>query len=236
MLGRKRYQDSQDDKEALDSQGILASFGWLSAQANYLGFNCYNNITYPLVTQTIITNGKTWSFYVFQMNTMLMHSKYINENPKRNICWATDELKLYEEISDGKIIGFNEDVLAKLVKLYANAPEERLGIEMRPYLSESEKLISEYKDDDKRQWLEKEYKYIQSNIARFKEVDEIYNWEKIFKVDHNTRPQEKRRRFFELDQFPYRRRLDERQPYYIPRALRPHLKRNKGRYAKEYFP
>lgn len=236
LIGRERFQDKQDDKEALHSQALIASFGWLNAQANHLGFTTYNDITYPLVTQTVITNGKTWSFYVYQMNTMLMHSKYINENPKRNICWATNEMNLYEEISNGKIIGFNEDVLAKLLKFYGNAPEERLGINMRPYLSDAEKVISDYQDDDKRQWLEKEYKFLESNVPRHKETPEIYNWEKIYKVDHQTRPQEKRTRFFELKQNPYRRTLDDRQPYYIPRALRPHLHRSKGRYVKEHFP
>ncbi|KRT86357.1 hypothetical protein AMK59_2522, partial [Oryctes borbonicus] len=40
-----------DNVDALHRQGILASFGWLNAQANYLGFTTYNDITYPLVTQ-----------------------------------------------------------------------------------------------------------------------------------------------------------------------------------------
>lgn len=167
---------------------------------------------------------------------MVMHSKYINENPKRNICWATDELNLFENIVDGKIIGFNDDVVAKLVKFYANAPEERLGINMSPYLGDKERVISDYGDDDKRQWLEKEYKYLVSNIPRFKEAPEVYNWEKLYKVDHKTRMQERRSRFFELGINPYQRKLDERQPYYIPRAQRPHLPRGKGRYMKEYFP
>lgn len=236
MFARKRFQDEQDDKEALHSQALVASFGWLHAQANFLGFNTYNDITYPLVTQTIITNGKSFSFYVYQMNTMLFHSKYINENPKRNMCWATDALNLYEEIVDGKIIGFNEDVLTKLVKIYANTPEERLGINMYPYLGDTEKLIRDYNDDDKRQWLEKEYKYLVSNVPRFKEVDEIYNWEKIYKIDHKKRHMDRKSRFFEVFYNPYKRRLDERQAFYIPRALRPDKPRWKGRYAKEYFP
>lgn len=236
LFERERFQDKQDDKEALHSQAIVASFAWLHAQANFLGFTTYNDITYPLVTQTIISNGKTWSFYVYQMNTMLMHSKYINENLKRNICWATEENNLYEEIVDGKLIGFNEDVLIKLLKFYVNVPEERLGINMHPYLSDSEKVLADYQDDDKRQWLEKEYKYLVSNRPRFKEVDEIYNWEKIYKVDHKTRANDKKTRFFDLFKNPYNRRLDDRQAYYIPRALRPNLPRSKGRYAKEYFP
>lgn len=167
---------------------------------------------------------------------MLLHSKYIEQNPKRNICWATNAFNLYEGVVNGKIIGFNDDVLTNLVKFYANAPEERLGINMRPYLNDTEKLIRDYADDDKRQWLEREYKYLVSNVPRLKEVDEIYNWEKIYKIDHKTRFMERRSRFFEIFYNPFKRRLDERQPFYIPRALRPNMPRWKGRYAKEYFP
>lgn len=237
MLGRQeRYKDPQDDKEALHRQGILASFGWLSAQANFLGFTTFNDITYPLVTQTVITNGKLWSFYVYQMNTMLLHSKYITENPKTNICWATEELKLYEDLQDGKIVGFNEDVLKMILKLYANAPESRLGVNMTPYLSSSEKVSADYEDDEKRTWLEREYKFLVANRPRYKQVDEVYPWEKIYKIDHNSRFMDKRLRPFEKFIQPYQRRLDDRRPVYIPRKHRPDLPRWKGRYAKEFFP
>lgn len=233
---QEEYKDPQDDKEALHRQGILASFGWLSAQANLLGFTTFNDITYPLVTQTIITNGKSWSFYVYQMNTMLLHSKYIKENPKTNICWATEELQLYQDVNDGKIVGFNEDVLKILVKFYANAPESRLGINLTPYLSSGEKVSADYEDDEKRGWLEREYKHLVANRPRHKELDEIYSWEKIYKIDNKTRFMEKRLRPFELFLQPYKRRLDERKPRYIPRKHRPDLPRWKGRDAKEFFP
>lgn len=237
MLNRKEYyKDPEDDKEALHTQGILTSFGWLNAQANLLGFTTFNDITYPLVTQTIVTNGKLWSFYVYQMNTMLLHSKYIKENRRTNICWATEELQLYQDVNDGKIIGLNEDVLKILVKFYANAPESRLGINLTPFLSSEEKVSADYKDDEKRDWLEKEYKNLVSNRPHFKELDEIYSWEKIYKIDNKTRFMEKRLRPFELFKEPHKRRLDERKPRYIPRKLRPDLPRWKGRDAKEFFP
>ncbi|GJQ74485.1 mRpS30 [Trypoxylus dichotomus] len=235
-LINRDFNDPMDNIHALHRQGILSCFGWLNAQANYLGFTTFNDITYPLVTQCVITNGQTWSFYVYQLNTILNHSKHVNENPKRNICWATSEMKLYEEIKDDKVIGFNDDVLKMIIKYYANIPEERLGVNMRPYLDDQEKVTANYEDDDKRKWLEKEYKFLMSNRPRLKEFYELYHWEKIYKVDHQTRPHEARRRPFELKQKPSDRKLNERQPAYIPRALRPNLPRHKGRYAKEYFP
>lgn len=184
----------------------------------------------------MITNGQTWSFYVYQLNTILNHSKYVTENDKKNICWAIPDLKLFEEIKDGKMIGLNENVLRMLIQYYANTPEERLGVNMKPYLDQQYQKSAEYEDDDKRKWLEREYKYLMSNRPRFKEFYEIYHWEKIYKIDHKTRPMDPRRRPFELMKNPSRRTLDDRQALYIPRALRPDLPRHKGRYAKEYFP
>lgn len=230
------YNDLEDDKEALHRQAILQSFAWLHSQANYQGFTTFNDITYPIVTQSVITNGQVWSFYSYQMNTMLVHGTNIDTNPKVNICYATPEVKLFEEFKDGKLVGFNDDVLKMLLRFYANVPEERMGVNLHPYLSQSEKTIADYTDVEKREWLEREYKFLVSHRPRYKLGYEVYNWEKIYKVDFKTRPMEPRRRPFELMQKPSNRRLDDRKPFYIPRALRPDLPRNKGRDAKEYFP
>ncbi|KAK9871406.1 hypothetical protein WA026_011659 [Henosepilachna vigintioctopunctata] len=232
----RKYGDSEDSKQAVHRQGILASFAWLNAQANHLGFTTFNDITYPLVTQTIITNGQLFSFYTYQMNTMLLHSENTTDNPKKNICWGTPEMKLYEKIENGKLEGFNEDVLSKLVKYYCNASSERLGVNLTPYLSQNEKIAADYEDEEKRKWLEREYKFITSNRPRQHLMPEEYAWEKIYKIDHQTRFMDKRMKHFELRQIPHQRKYDDRKPRYIPRALRPHLPRNKGRNAKEFFP
>lgn len=236
MRERRDFKNPEEAQEALHRQGILASYAWLNAQANFQGFTTYNDITYPLVTQTIITNGQKWSFYIYQLNTLLVHGKNVTDNPKRNICWAIPDLKLFEEVADSKVVGLNDNVLKTLIKIYANAPGERLGVNLRPYLSNDEKISADYADDDKSNWLEREYKYLMSNRPRQKLPYEIYSWEKIYKIDHKTRPMEKRLRPFELFKNPYNRTLDDRQAFYIPRAERPDLPRNKGRYHKEYFP
>jgi small subunit ribosomal protein S30 len=70
-----------------------------------VGFSTFNDVTYPLVTQTVITNGKLWSFYVYQLNTTLLHGEHTSTNPRHNLCWGTPELKLFEAIEDGKVIG-----------------------------------------------------------------------------------------------------------------------------------
>ncbi|XP_013140448.1 PREDICTED: 28S ribosomal protein S30, mitochondrial [Papilio polytes] len=234
ILSRKETYGHEDNINALHSQALKASFGWLLAQANYQGFTTYNDITYPLVTQTVITNAKLWSFYVYQMNTISMHNEQMDENPKHNICFGTTPLQLYDTIENGQVKGMNEDVLKMLVQFYLNTPEEREH-DMKPYLGKDEQLIADIEDDNKRCWLESTYKHIVSNRPRHKLMPEIYLWERIYKIEHNTRFFEAKRRFFERDINPYKRRLNEHLPPYIPKALREYP-RSKKKFERTYYP
>ena len=127
----------------------------------FIGFSPFNDITYPLVNQMITTDGKLWSFYVYQMNTTEFGTYVLNSNPKRNICWATDSIKLYDKIENGKVHGLNEQVLQNLLKFYINAPEQR-DYNMKPYLDENVKFVANYEDDEKREWLEVHFKHLMS--------------------------------------------------------------------------
>jgi len=227
----------EDNKEALDTQGVMTSFGWLMSQAAYQGFNTYNDITYPLTTQTIISNGQLWSFYAYQLNTILLHSDNTTNNKLRNICYGTEPLKLFESIdTEGKIIGFNDDVLKMLIQFYLNAPKERPDTVMKPYLGENVKVIADIEDEARREWLEKYYKHLVSNRPRQRLMYEIYHWEKIYKIKFNTRFHEARKRPFELDQNPYNRKLDEHTPKYIPKVLRPGGPKSKAKWEATYYP
>lgn len=134
------------------------------------GFSTFNDITYPLTTQTIITNGQWWSFFAYQLNTLLMYSDHIDTNPKRNICWVTEPMKLFDKIEDEKIHGLNEEVLKNLIRFYVNVPEERIGVDMKPYLGKSVKVIADIEHDERRNWLEKSYKHLVNNRPRHRYI------------------------------------------------------------------
>lgn len=140
-----------------------------------LGFSTFNDITYPLTTQTVITNGQWWSFFVYQLNTTLVHSEYADENPKRNICWVTEPIKLFDKIENEKVHGLNEEVLKTLIKFYTNIPEERIGVDLKPYLGKSKKVIADTIGDKKRNWLEKHYKHLMCNRSRYRYVVTVNN-------------------------------------------------------------
>lgn len=129
------------------------------------GFSPYNDITYPLVNQAIITDGQTWSFVVYQMNTTDFSTFAYDKIAKRNLCWATEPMKLYESVENGKVNGLNVDVLKNLFKFYINAPEQR-DYNMKPYLDEVTQVIADYEDVEKKSWLEKRFKHLVSNRPR----------------------------------------------------------------------
>lgn len=134
------------------------------------GFSTFNDILYPLVSQTILTNGQYWSFCVYQLNTTLLHWEYADNNPMRNICWITEPMMLFDKIEDGKIQGFNEDVLKNLITFYINMPAARSNENMKPYLGESVKYVADITDPERRAWLETRFKHLTSNRPRHQYV------------------------------------------------------------------
>lgn len=226
----------EDNQEALHCLGIQSSFAWLFGQACYQGFSTFNDVTYPLTTQTVVTNGKQFSFYVYQMNTTLVHQDAFDSNEKSNVCWGTKEMELFKEIDEnGKLIGFNDDVLKNLIHFYINEPKKR-SCEMKPFLGANEKCIADIENEERRVFLERVYKHMVANRPRHLLVDEVYNWEKIYKIDNKTRMLEPKRRPFELKINPFRRRMDEHTPIYIPKAVRPEGPKSKKKWEKMYYP
>lgn len=225
----------EDKQDALHSQGIVTSYAWLLAQACFQGFSTYNDMTYPLATQTVITDGQFWSFYKYQLNTTCMHTNIDAPNHRYNICWGSSEMKLFDEIDgNGKLQGLNDDVLKNLIMFYVNQPKQRQH-EMKPFLGKDKK-IADLEDVKIRGWLEKTFKHIMSNRPRHRLTPEIYNWEKIYKIDNKTLPLARKLRFFELRINPWQRRLNEHQPKYIPRDFRARGIHDKKKFEATYYP
>lgn len=228
-----------EHQEAVHAQSILASFAWLIGQASYQGFTTCNEITYPFVNQSIITNGKTWSFYMYQLNTMRFFKSQDDINSPvapSNICWGTKQTELFHDITDNGVIGWNDNVLKDLLSCYVNVPKAR-DHEMSPYLSK-EQVVANIDDVTRRVWLHDRYKVLTSHRPRHRLVPEVYDWERIYKIDFETRQFEARRRFFELDQDPLNeRRLDDHYGPYIQRKDRDKGRRiRKKRFRDMYYP
>ncbi|GAB6018996.1 mitochondrial ribosomal protein, S30 [Chamberlinius hualienensis] len=122
-------------QDTLHSYGVISSFGWLLGLAFDKGFTPYQDLTYPITTQTVITNGQMWSFYNYQLNTICFSNDFINDK-YRNVCWGTNEMKLFDSVTDEGVHGFNPAVLKCLVRMYLNSPQSRVGVSLKPYLKD----------------------------------------------------------------------------------------------------
>lgn len=81
-------------------------FSFLLYIVIFSGFGPYTDVTYPITTQTIITNGQYFSFYAYQMNTSILYHKHSGPaNPHRNVCFTTNEAKLFDVIENDQVKG-----------------------------------------------------------------------------------------------------------------------------------
>ncbi|KAM6391903.1 large ribosomal subunit protein mL65 [Rhynochetos jubatus] len=106
------------------ANGIASLFAWTAAQAMYQGFWSDADVTRPFVSQAVVTDGKYFAFFCYQLNTLALTVETIKNNPRKNICWGTDSKPLYDVVEDGSVKGFNDEVLLHLVHLLLNRPKE----------------------------------------------------------------------------------------------------------------
>lgn len=112
----KNERSFSDTQQVLDGKAIISSFAWLNGIASNLGFSIYHELTYPLVTNVIITDGQFWCFYVYQLNTHCFHSD-VDTDLLRNVCWSSGDMKLFDAYENGQLIGVNDEVLKLIIKV-----------------------------------------------------------------------------------------------------------------------
>ncbi|NXN87404.1 RT30 protein, partial [Bombycilla garrulus] len=126
-LKRERFiRDRLEDQIEVvyRSNGIASLFAWTAAQAMYQGFWNEADVTRPFVSQAVVTDGKYFAFFCYQLNTLALSAETIKNNPRKNICWGTDSKPLYDVVEDGNVKGFNDEVLLQLVHFLLNRPKE----------------------------------------------------------------------------------------------------------------
>ncbi|XP_052634450.1 39S ribosomal protein S30, mitochondrial [Harpia harpyja] len=126
-LNRKRFirANLEDQIEVVyRANGIASLFAWTAAQAMYQGFWNEADVTRPFVSQAVVTDGKYFAFFCYQLNTLALTAETIQNNPRKNICWGTDSKPLYDVVENGSVKGFNDEVLLQLVHFLLNRPKE----------------------------------------------------------------------------------------------------------------
>ncbi|XP_075039934.1 large ribosomal subunit protein mL65 [Mixophyes fleayi] len=106
----------------LRANGIASLFAWTGAQAMYQGFWSQADVTRPFVSQAVISDGKYFSFFCYQLNTLSLQVDCDKDPNRKNICWGTQSAPLYETVEKDDVKGFNDDVLRQLVDFFLNCP------------------------------------------------------------------------------------------------------------------
>ena len=151
-------------RDMMASKAMLASWGWLSAQATHLGFSPLTELTFPLVTQGTITDGQTWTFTAYQLNTVDLTTNTPENVTCNNVMWMNNkDVKLYDDVDEasGKIVNFRPEVLAPLVKMYLREPKMR-DYSLTPYLSD-DKTVANFPEAYQRKKLHETHRHMYSN-------------------------------------------------------------------------
>ncbi|MED6238413.1 hypothetical protein ATANTOWER_020434 [Ataeniobius toweri] len=120
---RMARQNQSDQVEAfLRAHAIASLFAWTGAQATYQGFWNYEDVSRPFVSQAVITDGHFFSFFCYQLNTLALSVEVDTNNPRKNLLWGTESLRLYEDVQDGEVLGLNDGVIRLLVQFLVNQP------------------------------------------------------------------------------------------------------------------
>ncbi|KAG1661825.1 28S ribosomal protein S30, mitochondrial [Nymphon striatum] len=181
LLRCKENLCAEDVRDCIISAGILASYSTLLAFTTLQGFTPFNDVTYPFTTQTVITDGQFWSFFAYQMNTV----SPAETNPLRNVCWHTEEMKLFDEVTDNNVVGLNDEVLKILLKCFCQVPltKDSLKMNLTPYIGKDNMSIKERQD----LFYFWERKY--SNRPEYRE--EVPLWKHIYRDFQERMPKKK---------------------------------------------
>lgn len=89
-----------------------------------------------------------------------------------------------------------------------------------------------------RVWLHNRHRVLTSHRPRHRALPEVFDWERIYKIQFETRQLEARKRFFELGKDPLNeRRLDDHYGSYIQRKDRDKGRRIRSiRFSDKYYP
>ncbi|KAL8203913.1 UNVERIFIED_CONTAM: 39S ribosomal protein S30, mitochondrial [Gekko kuhli] len=119
----KRLGIADQIEVAYRANGIASLFAWTGAQAMYQGFWSEADVTRPFVSQAVVSDGRYFAFFCYQLNTLALTVDADKNNSRKNVCWGTESKPLYEAIEGNDVRGFDDEVLLQLVKFLLNRPK-----------------------------------------------------------------------------------------------------------------
>ena len=114
-----------------DAEQMLTTlFTWNVAAAHYQGFCSYLDLTYPIVSQGVITDGHFWQFYVLQTDTIQVW-RDDDAYAKGSSMWMSRRMNMDDDA----------DLIIKvLTNVLAKETREMSQKELQPYVTKSDEV------------------------------------------------------------------------------------------------
>ncbi|XP_057689043.1 39S ribosomal protein S30, mitochondrial [Corythoichthys intestinalis] len=119
-----RRQQSDQVEVFLRANAIASLFAWTAAQASYQGFWNHEDVSRGFVSQAVISDGRFFSFFCYQLNTLMLSTRTDAGNPRKNLLWGTESVRLYDGVEDERVLGLSDDAIRLLVRFLLRRPPE----------------------------------------------------------------------------------------------------------------
>lgn len=116
--------------ELLEATAAATLFNWTNAQAHCQGFTQYNDLDKPFTSQAVFTEGRTFFFGVYQLNTLAINVKcpgFVNNKVNQLACLGPVDLfeqfdpasrRFQYRAEDGQLQpGLNPQVLQSVLRM-----------------------------------------------------------------------------------------------------------------------
>ena len=156
-----------------------------------------------------------------------------------NSCKVQDMYHIHQFYFLISITGWNDAMLLNLLSLYTNVPKAAEMVDLCPYLNKEEKYAAQIEEKKKRVFLHNKLRYLSAHRSwdNRRKDHEIYDWERIFKIEHQIRVTDARKRHFEkFEDWINDRKLNEHYPPYVPKKMREPGRAKMDKWEDIYYP
>jgi len=136
------FEDDDDDGDPIqvqqwDAERMLTTlFTWNLASAHYQGFCSYLDLTYPIESQGVLTDGSVWQFFLLRTDTMELW-RDDDAYSKGSTMWMSRKMKMEEE---GDLI---LTILANF--LSRETRREMSAAELQPFVTKTDEIVEAFK-------------------------------------------------------------------------------------------
>ncbi|XP_019731755.1 large ribosomal subunit protein mL65 [Hippocampus comes] len=125
-LARRRQSDQVE--VFLRANAIASLFAWTAAQASYQGFWNHEDVSRAFVSQAVVSDGRHFSFFCYQLNTLALSARTDVGNARKNLLWGSESVPLYDGVEDGRVLGLNDRALLLLVRFLLRRPQDDVPV------------------------------------------------------------------------------------------------------------